>query len=123
MFYVPNVDRTPIRSICAGDRLDQGRFTSAIFANERMDFPFSEVKGHPCQCMNTAKSAQDPQNVATAVADLVDTPAGERRFRTVVDMMGMGEHIQSYNDQLEQITSGIFNGFGMGDMLKLKKSE
>ncbi len=64
--------------------------------------------------------AQDPQNVADAVADLIETPAGQRRFRTVVDTMGMGDHIQSYNEQLEQITTGIYNAFGMGDMLKLK---
>ncbi|MBT8292851.1 MAG: SDR family oxidoreductase, partial [Eudoraea sp.] len=37
--------------------------------------------------------AQNPQDVADAVAELVDTPAGKRKFRTVVDKMGMGEHI------------------------------
>ncbi len=63
---------------------------------------------------------QNPQNVADAVADLIETPAGKRNFRTVVDKMGMGDHIQGYNEQLEQITSGIYNAFGMGDMLKLK---
>ncbi|MEM9120222.1 MAG: SDR family oxidoreductase [Cyanobacteria bacterium P01_F01_bin.56] len=64
--------------------------------------------------------AQNPQDVADAVANLIETPAGQRRFRTVVDKMGMGDHIESYNEQLEQITSGIYNAFGMGDMLKLK---
>lgn len=64
--------------------------------------------------------AQNPQNVADAIADLIDTPAGERKFRTTVDNMGMGDPINAYNDQLEQVTSGIYNAFGMGDMLKLK---
>ena len=64
--------------------------------------------------------AQNPQDVADAVANLIETPAGQRRFRTVVDKMGMGDHIEGYNEQLEQITSGIYNAFGMGDMLKLK---
>ena len=68
-----------------------------------------------------ANPAQDPQNVADAIAHLVDTPAGQRKFRTVVDKMGMGDHLQPYNEQLEQITSGIYNAFGMGDMLNLKK--
>ncbi len=63
---------------------------------------------------------QDPQNVADVVAELIDTPAGQRPFRTVVDKMGMGDHIKGYNEQLEQITSGIYNAFGIGDMLKLK---
>lgn len=67
-----------------------------------------------------ANPAQDPQNVANAIADLIETPAGQRSFRTIVDKMGLGDNIQSYNEQLEQITSGIYNAFGMGDMLKLK---
>ena len=44
----------------------------------------------------------------------------QRRFRTVVDKMGMGDHLEGYNEQLEQVTAGIYNAFGMGDMLKLK---
>ncbi|CAD7841959.1 MAG: hypothetical protein [Olavius algarvensis Delta 4 endosymbiont] len=64
--------------------------------------------------------AQNPQNVADAVAGLVATPAGQRNFRTVVDKMGMGDPIEGYNAQLEQITAGIYNAFGMGDMLTLK---
>ena len=44
----------------------------------------------------------------------------QRRFRTVVDKMGMGDHIEGYNEQLEQVTAGIYNNFGMSNMLKLK---
>ena len=65
--------------------------------------------------------AQNPQLVADAIADLVKMPAGERPIRTVVDKMGMGDHIQGYNEQLSQITQGIYNAFGMGDMLELKQ--
>jgi NAD(P)-dependent dehydrogenase (short-subunit alcohol dehydrogenase family) len=64
--------------------------------------------------------AQNPQDVADALVKLVNTPAGERPFRTVVDKMGMGDAIHPYNEQLEQVTSGIYQAFGMGDMLKLK---
>ena len=64
--------------------------------------------------------AQDPQNVADAIAGLVNTPAGERPVRTVVDKMGMGDHIAPYNEQLDAIHEGIFGAFGMADMLKLK---
>ncbi|HFE67135.1 MAG TPA: SDR family oxidoreductase [Chloroflexi bacterium] len=64
--------------------------------------------------------AQDPQNVADAISALIDTPAGQRKFRTAVDKMGMGDPINGYNDHLEQITTGIYTAFGMGDMLKLK---
>jgi NAD(P)-dependent dehydrogenase (short-subunit alcohol dehydrogenase family) len=66
---------------------------------------------------------QNPQLVADAVANLVDAPAGERKFRTVVDKMGMGDHFNGYNESLEQITSGIYSAFGMVDMLKPKVKE
>jgi NAD(P)-dependent dehydrogenase (short-subunit alcohol dehydrogenase family) len=63
---------------------------------------------------------QDPQNVADAIAKLINTPAGERPMRVVVDNMGMGTHIEPYNKQLDQIHQGIFTAFGMENMLKLK---
>lgn len=64
--------------------------------------------------------AQDPQNVADAIAKVIGSPAGKRAVRTVVDNMGMGEHINPYNDGLGQIYGGIFNAFGMSDMLEVK---
>ena len=67
-----------------------------------------------------ANAEQKPQNVADAVAALVDTPAGQRPFRTVVDKMGMGDPIEGYNSQLEKITAGIYEAFGIGGLLKLK---
>lgn len=63
---------------------------------------------------------QNPQDVADAIANLVNTPAGQRPVRTVVDKMGMGAHIDPYNKQLDAIHEGVYNAFGMGDMLKLK---
>lgn len=65
--------------------------------------------------------AQNPVNVADAVANLIDMEPGTRPFRTIVDKMGMGEHIQAYNDQLGAITAGIYSAFGIGGMLALKK--
>jgi NAD(P)-dependent dehydrogenase (short-subunit alcohol dehydrogenase family) len=67
-----------------------------------------------------ANKEQKPQNVADAIAKLIDTPAGRRSFRTVVDKMGMGDQIKDYNEHLEQVHSGLYNAMGMGDMLKLK---
>ena len=64
--------------------------------------------------------AQDPQNVANAIADVIETTPGQRPMRTVVDKMGMGDHIDPYNQQLEQIHRGVFTAFGMDDMLELK---
>jgi hypothetical protein len=67
-----------------------------------------------------ANPAQNPQDVADAIAGVIETPAGQRSFRTVVDKMGMGDHISGYNDQLGQITEGIYGAFGIEGMLKLK---
>ncbi len=67
-----------------------------------------------------ANPEQKPQNVADAVVGLIDTPAGQRSFRTVADKMGMGDHIKGYNDQLGQITAGIYEAFGLSGLLKLK---
>jgi NAD(P)-dependent dehydrogenase (short-subunit alcohol dehydrogenase family) len=64
--------------------------------------------------------APDPQDVADAVTKLVRTPAGERPFRTVVDGLGMGEPIEALNRGSEEATAGIYNAFGMGEMLKLR---
>jgi NAD(P)-dependent dehydrogenase (short-subunit alcohol dehydrogenase family) len=63
---------------------------------------------------------QNPQDVADVVTELINTPAGQRRFRTVVDKMGMGDHIEGYNQQLDKVTSGIYTAFGMEGMLKAK---
>lgn len=63
--------------------------------------------------------AQNPQNVADAVAQLISTPAGERPMRTIADKMGMGDQVQPYNEQLAQIHQNLYTAFGMGDMLKL----
>ena len=64
--------------------------------------------------------AQNPQDVADAVANLINTPAGSRPVRTVVDKMGMGDHLVPYNDQLDQITHGVYSAFGIEGMLKVK---
>ena len=64
--------------------------------------------------------AQNPQDVADAIAKVISTPAGQRPFRTVVDKMGMGAPIEPYNESLHQLTEGVYGAFGMGDMLKLK---
>jgi NAD(P)-dependent dehydrogenase (short-subunit alcohol dehydrogenase family) len=64
---------------------------------------------------------QNPQRVADAVANLIETPYGEKPFRTTVDFIGMAEHIQKYNEHLEQITTGLYTNFGMNRLLNVMK--
>ncbi len=66
-----------------------------------------------------ANPAQNPQLVSDAIAAVIETPAGQRAFRTVVDKMGMGEPVEVYNDHLRQVTEGIYQAFGTDGMLKL----
>jgi NAD(P)-dependent dehydrogenase (short-subunit alcohol dehydrogenase family) len=68
----------------------------------------------------TGPSAPQPQWVADAVAKLINTPRGERPFRTVVDRLGMGAAIEPYNSAIDEIQKNVFAAFGMADMLKLK---
>lgn len=88
---------------------------------------YGEMAGAPEQALTGFEAAlkdnpqQDPQLVADAVTKLIDTPAGERPFRTVVDKIGMGDPIEAYNDHLSQVTTGVYSAFGMADMLELKK--
>jgi NAD(P)-dependent dehydrogenase (short-subunit alcohol dehydrogenase family) len=67
-----------------------------------------------------ANPAQDPRDVAAAVLEVIERPAGARPFRTVVDRMGMGEAIRPYNEQLATLTLGIYGAFGLADRLKLR---
>ncbi len=67
-----------------------------------------------------ANPAQNPQDVADAILGLIQTPAGERPFRTVVDKMGMGDPIVGYNQQSSQVTHGIYSAFGMEGMLQVQ---
>ena len=66
-----------------------------------------------------ANPAQNPQLVADAVIDVIDRAPGKRAFRTVVDKIGMGEPLEAYNDQLADITTGLFTNMGIEGMLKL----
>lgn len=66
--------------------------------------------------------AQNPQNVADAIAKVIAMPAGQRPMRTIVDAMGMGDPVEGYNEQLDQIHAGLYDAFGMSDMLQIKSS-
>ena len=95
-------------------------------SDQSRDESYGDFMHAPQQLFNGFEGAlasnpeQNPQKVADAIASLVSTSPGERPLRTVVDSMGMGDHIHPYNQQLDQITAGVYNAFGMGDMLKLK---
>ena len=64
---------------------------------------------------------QNPQKVADAFAELIEKPKGDKPFRTAVDFIGMADHIQNYNEHLEQIMTGLYTNFGTQGMLSVRK--
>ena len=84
-----------------------------------MHVPGMAASAFEDQLKNTPE--QNPQKVADAVVNLVETPVHERPFRTIVDFMGWRDGIQHYNDQFEQLTQGIYSAFGMQNMLKVNE--
>jgi len=107
-----------------------GFFDALLKPSDRSQDPgYGDMIHAPKQAFESFEGAlaqnpvQNPQLVADAIADLISTPAGSRPSRTTVDKMGMSDAINPYNDHLDQIHHGLFNAFGMGDMLKLKVNE
>lgn len=70
--------------------------------------------------LNT-QTSQNLENVANAIVNLISIPTEKRKFRTVVDSIGMGEHIEDCNARLEDLTSDIYSLFGLDSMLELNK--
>lgn len=69
-----------------------------------------------------ANTQQDPQLVADAVKQVIETPAGQREFRTVVDKMGMEEPITVANQAAEGAAKGILGAFQMDGMMNVRVS-
>ncbi|MGB0694082.1 MAG: SDR family oxidoreductase [Rhodospirillaceae bacterium] len=65
---------------------------------------------------------QQPGLVAEAIVKLVEQAPGTRRFRTEVDRVGMGDAVKPMNDQLEQVTHGLFTNFGIDGLLSVNTS-
>ncbi len=65
---------------------------------------------------------QRPERVAEAVVRLVNTPFGEKPFRTVVDFSGLKEGIENYNKVLNETTKAIYTANGVDNLLTLNKS-
>ena len=60
---------------------------------------------------------QRPEMVARVVAEIIDTPPGEKPFRVVADHSGMGDGIVAYNEALGRVTRGVYAANGMEEML------
>lgn len=64
-------------------------------------------------------TVNDPQMVADAVVKLIETPKGQRPFRTVVDAM-FEQMLDPYNRMLDDIQQNLLNNFGIGELAQPK---
>lgn len=67
--------------------------------------------------MLSQASAPDPQQVADAVARLVEAPAGQRPLRTSVDPSGAPE-VRAINAACAQVQAGVLGAMGMGGLVR-----
>ena len=68
-----------------------------------------------------SKPEQNPQLVADALLGLVETEVAKRPYRTVVDLMGMGDAVNPYNEAHEGMHKGVFSAFGIDHLLNVAK--
>jgi NAD(P)-dependent dehydrogenase (short-subunit alcohol dehydrogenase family) len=86
---------------------------------ELADLPYTSLNGY-VQYIETV-AEQRPEKVAEAVVALVETPFGEKPFRTVVDFSGLKQPIESYNKVLNETTNAIYTANGVVNLLTLNK--
>jgi NAD(P)-dependent dehydrogenase (short-subunit alcohol dehydrogenase family) len=88
---------------------------------------YGEMAGMPETALNgyvayvESIPEQRPERVAEAVVGLVNTPFGEKPFRTVVDFSGLKAGIENYNNVLNETTKAIYTANGVANLLTLNK--
>ena len=65
-----------------------------------------------------SNTEQNPQDVANTILKVIQLPQGKRPLRFISDKMGMGAALSGYNDQLGNITKGIFETFGSSQLYR-----
>lgn len=86
---------------------------------EMASLPETSINGYVAYVESIPE--QRPERVAEAVSHLVNTPFGEKPFRTVVDFSGLKQPIENYNKVLNETTKAIYTANGVGNLLNLNK--
>jgi NADP-dependent 3-hydroxy acid dehydrogenase YdfG len=86
---------------------------------EMASLPETSINGYVAYVESIPE--QRPERVAEAVTALVETPFGEKPFRTVVDFSGLKQAIENYNKVLNETTKAIFTANGVDNLLTLNK--
>jgi NAD(P)-dependent dehydrogenase (short-subunit alcohol dehydrogenase family) len=86
---------------------------------EMAKLPEASINGYVAYVASIPE--QRPERVAEAVVELVNTPFGEKPFRSVVDFSGLKPAIENYNAVLHQTTKAIYTANGVDHLLTLNK--
>jgi hypothetical protein len=86
---------------------------------EMASLPDASIKGYVGYVESIPE--QRPERVAEAVLKIVNTPFGEKPFRTVVDFSGLKQPIENYNKVLNETTKAIYTANGVANLLTLNK--
>lgn len=87
---------------------------------------FGEFANVPEQSINhyeamlKANKHQDPQKVADKIMEVIKTPAGQRKFRNIVDFTGMEDAVEPLNEAIKNTTDAIYDAIGIGHLRTLK---
>ena len=87
---------------------------------EMASLPEASINGYVAYVESIPE--QRPERVAEAVLQLVNTPFGEKPFRTVVDFSGLKQPIENYNKVLNETTKTIYTANGVDNLLTLNKN-
>jgi NAD(P)-dependent dehydrogenase (short-subunit alcohol dehydrogenase family) len=71
--------------------------------------------------MMQSEQAPSPQIVADAILNLIETPVGQRSFRTVVDPVTGGAGPAAINQVSSEIQSQLLEAFGLKDLLSIQE--
>jgi NADP-dependent 3-hydroxy acid dehydrogenase YdfG len=87
---------------------------------EMASLPENSINGYVAYVESIPE--QRPERVAEAIVNLVNTPFGEKPFRTVVDFSGLKQPIENYNNVLNETTKAIYTANGVANLLNLNKN-
>ncbi|MGD9301784.1 MAG: hypothetical protein PVI13_09415 [Desulfobacterales bacterium] len=65
-------------------------------------------------------TVNNPQMVADTVVELIETPKGQRPFRTVVDAV-FQQFLDPYNKMIDDIQQNLLKNFGIGNLVQLQR--
>lgn len=108
----------PYRTDLMGKFMSPEDITCAEEYGELAEFVLGGY-GKLTQFMDENERANNPQEVADLIVKLIETPAGQRPLRTVIDPVDFGT--EKINEVTAQVQAGVMEYFGFEKMLKVRR--